>query len=279
MATSGPGMGWLFSERNLDGGAPALLLARFGQRLRAEDMPSVPERYRGLDGPLGKLTSVRVRPASGEGWLRLQPSDVMRPWRRLVRIIPLNGTQAPTPAPTADVLELRAGMRVYCHEGYVGRLEGVCLDVRAGTVTELLVHIRGDVLSSVEIGTDPLAYLINVSGQRLLLPVAWISSAKQEAGSMPFRSGGVVQLDATPEQIASGTRVRSDGDIAGDILRMFEVNPALNTFTSRMRVEVHDGAVTLLGTVPTPRHRASAEQDVWHVPGVLTVHNEISVGA
>lgn len=271
-------MGWLFSERNLNGGAPALLLARFGQRLRAEDMPSVPERYRGLDGPLGRLTSVRVRPATGEAWLRLRPSDMLRPWKRLIRIIPLNGTQAPTPAPTSDVLELRAGMRVYCHEGYVGRLEGVCLDVQAGTVTDLLVRVRGDVLSSVEIGTDPLAYLMNVAGQRLLLAVAWVTSAKQEAGGAPFRSGGVLQLDASPEQIASGTRVRSDGDIAGDILAMFEANPAINPSTSRLRVEVHDGAVTLLGTLPSPRHRASAEQDVWHVPGVLSVRNEIAVG-
>lgn len=278
MATSGPGKGWLFSERNSNGGAPALLIARFGQRLRADDMPSVPERYRGLDGPLGRLTSVRARPGTGETWLRLRPSDVLRPWRRLVRVIPLNATQAPTPPPTPDVLDLRAGMRVYSHEGYIGRLEGVCLDVQAGLATELLVKIRGDVLSSVEIGTDPLAYLINVAGQRLLLPLAWATSTKQESSGRPFRGGSLLQLDASPEQIASGSRVRSDGDIAGDIWRMFEVNPAINPYTARLRVEVHDGVVTLLGVLPSPRHRASAEQDVWHVSGVLTVRNEITLG-
>lgn len=278
MATSGPGMGWLFSERNLNGGGRALLIARFGQRLRAEDIPSVPERYRGLDGPLGRLTSVRARPATGEAWLRLRPSDMRRPWKRLIRVIPLNATQAPTPAPTPDVLDLRSGMRVYCHEGYIGRLEGVCLDAQAGAVTELLVRIRGDVLASVEIGTDPLAYLINVAGQRLLLPLAWATSTKQEPSGVPFRSGSLLQLNASPEQIASGSRVRSDGDIAGDILQMFEVNPAINPYAARLRVEVHDGAVTLLGALPSPRHRASAEQDVWHVPGVLAVRNEITVG-
>ena len=271
-------MGWLFSERNLTGGAPALLIARFGQQLRAEDMPSVPDRYRGLDGPLGQLTSVRVRPPTGEAWLRLRPGDMRRPWKRLIRVIPLNNTQAPTPAPAPDVLELRSGMRVYCHDGYVGRLEGVCLDVQMGAVTELLVHIRGDVLSSVEIGTDPLAYLLNVAGQRLLLPVAWATSAKQEQSKIPFRDGGLLQLDASPEQIASGTRVRRDGDIAGDIGQMFEVNPAINPYVARLRVVVHDGVVTLLGTLPSPRHRASAEQDVWHVPGVLAVRNEITIG-
>ena len=270
-------MGWLFSERNLNGGAPELLIARFGQRLRAEDMPSVPERYRGLDGPLGRLASVRVRPATGEGWLRLRPNDVLRPWRRLIRVVPLNATQAPTPAPTPDVLELHAGMRVYCHDGYVGRLEGVCLDVRVGTIPELLVRIRGDVLSSVEIGTDPLAYLMNVAGQRLLVAVSWATSTKPEKGGAPLRGSGILQLDASPEQIASGTRVRADGDIAGDIAQMFEMNPAINPYAARLRIEVHDGAVTLLGTLPSPRHRASVEQDVWHVPGVLAVRNEIAV--
>lgn len=255
-----------------------MLIARFGERLRAEDMPSVPERYRGLDGPLGKLASVRVRPATGEGWLRLRPSDALRPWKRLIRIVPLNGTQAPTPAPLPDVLELHDGMRVYCHDGYVGRLEGVCLDVQMGMIPDLLVHIRSDVLSSVEIGTDPLAYLMNVSGQRLLLSVAWATSAKQESGGGPFRGGGVLQLDASAEQIASGTRIRRDGDIAGDIARMFEVNPAINPYAGRLRIDVHDGAVTLLGNLPSPRHRASVEQDVWHVPGVLAVRNEIIIG-
>ncbi|MDE3231196.1 MAG: BON domain-containing protein, partial [Chloroflexota bacterium] len=36
--------------------------------------------------------------------------------------------------------------------------------------------------------------------------------------------------------------------------------------------------VTLLGTLPSPRHRASAEQDVWHLAGVLAVRNEITIG-
>jgi len=30
--------------------------------------------------------------------------------------------------------------------------------------------------------------------------------------------------------------------------------------------------------LPTPRHRASAEQDIWHLPGVIAVRNETTLG-
>jgi len=33
----------------------------------------------------------------------------------------------------------------------------------------------------------------------------------------------------------------------------------------------------LLGTLPSPRQRATAEQDAWHVDGILSVRNEIRV--
>jgi len=39
---------------------------------------------------------------------------------------------------------------------------------------------------------------------------------------------------------------------------------------------VHDGIVRLRGEVPTARHKASIEQDVWHVPGVNGVRNELT---
>jgi osmotically-inducible protein OsmY len=40
---------------------------------------------------------------------------------------------------------------------------------------------------------------------------------------------------------------------------------------------VRDGKATLLGAVPSPRHKATAEQDAWHVPGVFAVSNELIV--
>ena len=42
-------------------------------------------------------------------------------------------------------------------------------------------------------------------------------------------------------------------------------------------VVVRDGEATLLGTVPSARHKATAEQDAWHVPGVFAVNNDLIV--
>jgi hypothetical protein len=250
---------------------------RFGEKVARADLVTVPERYRGPEGLEGRLIDVRLRPASGEVWLRLRAGDVFRPWKRIVRTVPLNGSQSPTPTP--DAVELRGGMRVLCHEGYVGRLEGVAIDGNLGIATDVLVHIRGDVLAEVDSPTSPMAWLLNVSGQRLLLPPAWVTAAKHEHAGMALNgSGDVLHLDASAEQVASGFRLRPDGDVAADIWQIFEVNPAIAPYTGRIRVTVRDGDVTLLGTLPSARHRASAEQDVWHVPGVFAVHNEIVIG-
>ena len=59
--------------------------------------------------------------------------------------------------------------------------------------------------------------------------------------------------------------------------RVLEVNPALVPYTGRLRVDVRDGDVALRGTLPSVRHRAAAEQDVWHVLGVFSVRNDIVV--
>ncbi len=71
--------------------------------------------------------------------------------------------------------------------------------------------------------------------------------------------------------------MRGDGDVTTNIWNILDANPALAPYTGRLRVHVTDGDVTLLGTLPSIRHRASAEQEVWHVPGVFSVHNEITV--
>src|SRR5262245_30797579 len=101
---------------------------RFGSKIRGEDVPSVPQRYRGLNGPAGVLMGVRLRPATGELWLRLlrrRPGSRL-PWRREIWTVALNAAQSP--APTPDSVELREGMHVHCHEGYIGRMEGVTIE-------------------------------------------------------------------------------------------------------------------------------------------------------
>jgi len=277
VATSGPGNRWLFSERNIGGDAPARRVLRFGSKVLSADVPSIPERYRGLEGPSGRLDAVRLHPSTGEVWLRLRPSDMRQPLRRLIRMYPLNRAQSPTPAPAPEILELRGGMRVSCHDGYLGRLEGIAIDARAGLATDLLVHIRSDVRATIDILTDPFAFLLPVNGQRLLLSAAWAESTKSDTGRRWFRGGGMIlNLNASAEQVASATRLRGDGDIAGDVIRIFDENPALAPYTARIRVSVRDGEVTLLGAVPSRRHRASAEQDAWHVSGVFAVRNELT---
>jgi hypothetical protein len=249
---------------------------RLGAKIKGDDVPTVPERYRGLDGPTGKITSARLVPATGEIWLRLLRMSYRPPFARTVRTIPLGNRQSP--APTPDAIELRGGMRVYCHEGYVGRLEGVAIDTSSGICNELLVHIRSDVLVDVETTTSPLASLLDVAGQRVLVAPAWARSVKRQPSQVPFRGDTLtLHLDASPEQIASGTRLYSDEKVAADIWNIFNENPAISPYTGRLHLDVHDGTVRLWGTLPTPRHRASAEQDLWHVPGVFALHNQVTV--
>ncbi|PWT72431.1 MAG: hypothetical protein C5B60_09560 [Chloroflexi bacterium] len=270
--------GWSFLDGSDAGiGRPRRHFLRFGAKISGQDVPSVPERYRGLDGPSGKLMGVRLVPATGDLWLRLVRTGHRPPFERTVRTIPLNNRQSPAPAPEA--IELRDGMRVYCPVGYVGRLDGVTFDVGSGVALELLLHVRSDVLAEVETTTSPLAPLVPVAGQRVLISPSWASSVKPEPGTVPFR-GEVLTLhvDASPEQIASGTALRPDKAVAADVVDILAANPALAPFAGRIRVQVHDGTVRLLGSLPTARHRASAEQDIWHVPGVFALDNEVAVG-
>ena len=276
MAIRGPGEGaWRSGDLDSEDGTTRQIF-RFGQKIRGENVPSVPARYRGgPGGPTGRVVAALLRPSSGEIWLRIRPSDA--PWQRQVRTIPLNADQPPTPTP--ESVELRGGIRVYCHDGFAGRLEGFALDTRAGLAQQIVVRIRSNPLADVDDPSDPLFKLVEVSGQQLLLSPAWVVSATHESSGFPFGSGSTrLKLDASAEQVASGLLLRSDGELTAAIWNILDDNPAIAPSAGQLRVQVHDGDVTLRGLLPTPRHRASAEQDVWHIPGVFAVHNEIALG-
>ncbi|HEX8732953.1 MAG TPA: BON domain-containing protein [Ktedonobacterales bacterium] len=264
----------MFSERNLYGDQPARRIFRFGQRITGQQLPSAPQRARGVDeSVLGRLRSARLRARGREAWLRLRASDLSRE----VRTIPINSTQAP--APTPDSLELRGGMRVRCHEGYVGRLAGLVVETSDGLVSELILRVRGDALAEVDLSTDPMFKLVNVQGQNVMVSPTWAVSVARSPRALPFLSPELtLHLDATVEQIASATLLRSDGELTAAVWQILNENPAIHDYQQRLRVRVRDGEVTLLGTLPSPRHRASAEQDVWHLAGVLAVRNEITIG-
>jgi BON domain-containing protein len=276
VAIRGTGEG-AFNSGDMDGETGTVReIFRFGQKIRGENVPSVPARYRGgPGGPTGRVVAALLRPASGEIWLRIRTSDA--PWQRQVRTIPLNTDQPPTPTP--ESVELRGGIRVNCHDGYAGRLEGVALDTYAGLAQYIVVRVRNNVLADVDNPADPLFKLVEVGGQQIMLPPAWVVSSTHESSGFPFGSGSSrLMLDASAEQIAAGLMLRSDGALAAAIWEILDINPAIAPYTPRVQVLVHDGDVTLRGVLPSPRHRASAEQDVWHVPGVLAVHNEIAIG-
>ncbi len=275
MAIRGTGAGAFDSgDMNGENGATRQVF-RFGQKLRGENVPSVPARYRGgPGGPTGRVVAALLRPTLGEVWLRIRSSDA--PWQRQTRTIPLNADQPPTPTP--ESVELRGGIRVYCHDGYVGRLEGIALDTHAGLAQQIVVRIRNNVLADVDNPSDPLFTLVEVGGQQVMLPPAWVVSVTHESSGFPFGGGSTrLMVDASAEQVASGLLLRSDGALTAAIWDILNINPAIAPYTPQVQVLVHDGDVTLRGTLPSPRHRASAEQDVWHVPGVLAVHNEITV--
>jgi osmotically-inducible protein OsmY len=259
-------------------GGPIRCIVRFGQQMRGDDLPSIPLRFRGgPGGPAGRLDGIALRPLARQAWLRLSQRGPL-PWsRRESAPIPLGSAQEPVPP--ADAVDLESGLRVRCHDGYVGRLEGMAVDARSGAVLDLLLRVRGDVLAAVRSNSDPLAALQAVSGQQILVSPTSVTAVTKEKGAGPFGAEEtVLQLDASPEQLASATVLRPDGDVTSDIWRILEANPAIAPFMARLTVVVRDGDVTLLGRVPTPRHRASAEQDVWHVPGVFAVHNDLAVG-
>ncbi len=275
--SKGSGTGSFLESGNAGFEPPSRNVLRFDSKIKGEDVPSVPERYRGLDGPSGKLAGIRLLPATGDVWLRLVRLGRRPPFERIARTIPLNARQSPAPSPEA--VELRGGMRAYCDVGYIGHLEGITVDSGSGVALELLLHVRSDVLADVESPSSPLAKLLPVAGQRLLISPAWAGSVKPQPRALPFRGDALVlHLDASPDQIASGAVLRRDEEVAGDIWDILDANPALAPHTSRLRLDVHDGTVRLYGTLPTPRHRASAEQDIWHVPGVFALHDETTLG-
>jgi hypothetical protein len=265
----------LNSARGLGGARATRRIFRFGQRLTGELVPTVPARFRGGPGsPSGRLVAVRLRPATGEGWIRLRASGL--PGRRPIRTIPLSARQQP--APTPDSVDLREGSLVRCHDGYVGRLVGVTYDTHSGAVLDLVVRVRGNVAGAVSSSRQPLASLQRVAGHEVLLSPAWAVSTIRESGSLPFiGSRTILLLNASAEQVASGALVRTDAQLVADLLERWSENPALSAFPGQLDAVAHDGSVTLLGTLPTPRQRATAEQDAWHVDGVLAVRNEIQV--
>lgn len=262
------------SESGASAGAPLRLVLRFGRKLTRADLPfALITDGGGIDSALGTLVSAQLTKDASDVWLRLGSGGFLRSEK--YQVIHVFG--AGPEEPSADGILLHGDLRARCHEGYIGKIEGLALDARTGEPLGLLLHVRSDVLSAVTKASDPWRSLLALAGQRILLPPSWMRSVSRTKARLPFLPDEEsLHLDASVEQVASATVVRSDLDLEADILRILEDNVALAPLLARIDIQVHDGVVRLQGETPTARHKASIEQDVWHVPGVNGVRNELT---
>lgn len=262
------------TERLQGSTAPLRRVFRFNQKIVGADLPCVPARYRtGPDSPSGRLTGVHLRPATGDLWLTLRSGGM--PGNGRSRVVAVNPTQPESPTP--DALPLKDGMRVRCAEVAIGKLEGLAIEVRSGVAGDLLVHVRNNILGELQTNSSPMSLLLPLAGRSILLSPAWVHAIAHQPGALGFGDEPLLDLHAEIEQVASATVLRPDADLASNVNSILGENPALAPLLTHISVQVQDGTVQLQGTVPSARHRASAEQEVWHVPGVLAVRNGLSV--
>jgi hypothetical protein len=255
-------------------GAPVSRVLRFGQRMTRDDLPfALQAGGSGVEGAIGTLNSVQLTKDASDIWLRLGVGGLLRPTTYQTIHVYGNGPSEASP----DGFALHDDLRARCHEGYVGKVEGLALDLRSGETLGVLLHVRSDVLAAITRAADPFYQLLPLAGQRILVPAAWMRSVSRTKAALPFLPDEeTLQLDASIEQVASATLVRADADLEVDIIHILEENPAAAPLLSHISIHVRDGVVRLRGEAPTPRHIASIEQDVWHVPGVNGVRNEMT---
>ena len=255
---------------------PSKMVLRLGAMVNLDDVPSLPERFRQRVTQLqGRLGSVFLLPDEGDVWCRLSRGLSGQVWPPTIkrvdaRTFPLNDQQMPTPTPNV-AMELHPHMHVECRDGYAGKLEGIVIDGASGVARTLLLRIRTNLQDDVASPSDPLGLLIPLQGQAVMIPPEWAKSP--ETVNHMLGAAHYLKLDATASQVAHGLILRNDGDLQQDVYEILGKNPALATYLSTMRVGVHDGAVTLTGAKLSPRLNAATEQDIWHVPGILALHN------
>jgi hypothetical protein len=262
------------SEPEVSAGAPVSRVLRFGQRITRDDLPlALQAGGSGAEGAIGTLISVQLTKDASHIWLRLGVGGLLRPTKYQTIDVYGNGPDEASP----DGFLLHDDLRARCHEGYVGKVEGLALDLRTGEALGVLLHVRSDVLSAITRASDPYYQLLPLAGQRILVPPAWMRSVSRTKAALPLRPDEeTLHLDASVEQVASATVVRADADLEADIIHILEENPAAAPLLAHISIHVRDGIVRLRGEAPTPRHIASIEQDVWHVPGVNGVRNEMT---
>ena len=187
-----------------------------------------------------------------EGW----GANRGRSAENVVFLVPwLELAPRPHPAPSgqspaaAGGRPLRAGQRVFCRDGEVGKLDLVLIDPTTRRATHFVVRRGG-----------PL-------GKDTVIPVEWASLMTRDE---IFLDVGREELDKLPEY-------RDDDRIESDVLSALwddtDLPPAELQF---VEVRVRDGIVELRGNTLTEDARAKIEDAVRTVPGVLGVRNQLT---
>jgi uncharacterized protein YrrD len=142
---------------------------------------------------------------------------------------------------------VRAGMKVVCRDGEIGRLDLVLIDPVSHRATYFVVR-RGTLL-----------------GRDTVVPIEWVAEIGHDR----------LYLDLPAEMLDELPEYRPDPEIWSDVLDALwsseELLPAELAF---VEVEVHDGVVELHGRT-TPEAARKIEETVRRVRSVLGVRNRL----
>lgn len=120
----------------------------------------------------------------------------------------------------------------------------------------------GDILAAVEAGVVTLdGWVISLSHKRLAGVLAWWTPGCRDV---------VNALEVVPPE--------QDGDdeISDALSLVLEMDPLI-LHSERIRIQTHDGVVTLQGLVKSQAEKERAEQDAWYLFAVDNVINRIAV--
>ena len=251
----------------------ARMLLQPGKPFKSEQISGMPASYR--ERLSRGNTEIRRL------WLWPKTAQVMASMRVRRNLLSVKEEMVPFStgvplSPTSDesAVELRAKMAVFCMDEHgkraryrVGQFEGLTIAARTGLANGVIVRVRAHPEAEVARPTDPLAPLVAVAGHRLVASPAWVMTAERE---------GLV-LSVFPAQMASSVEFLDDWQVRERLWAILHENPALQPYLSWLRIDVQDGVVYLRGRLPMARLRNSAKQDIWHVPGVVAIEDELRV--
>lgn len=253
------------------------IVVRLGRRVTLAEVTSVGAAFRAPSARLaGKCDEALVIPATGATWCRLRGAVGGQIWPPALghvsrRLIPLHADQLSTPPPEA--VSLFPGTYIECRDGYVGRLDGLVVESDTGATVGFLVRARAGLGEIITGPRDPLAHMLPVAGQTLLVPPAWAKAPETVARF--YGADHHLKIDATAAQVARCLTLRDDATLAQEIWTLLGQNKAIAPYIERFAITVRDGAVTITGPALSHRLSAAVEQDVWHIPGVLDVTNAL----